>query len=358
MEWDGWQGLAGSHERGGVSNTLGSSQRPSIAINAAGQPIVAWVEGSDIFVSQFDPAANGGQGAGRARQFTGRGRDQRDRHRRFTDYCQHHDGSSRSVVELRNRDYGRSRAAIQWHRVGGGGDASRCQPPDTSNMSSMTYATDRTNQAVAWSQLVAGVPRIYALEFAGSAWQQLAGSATAMGSAPSSLPAAQPTLAYHAGQLYAAWQQQIRTGTSESEIYAAKFDGTAWIEAGTGAFSGGGDLRRREAPHDRTSRSVAAYCTRLGRGYSAVRTEAIAPRFTRNVGMEPNSSNGSICRAILTAGSTGTGNGVRDFAMHVNASGQPFVAWAQRGRFAAGLCPRRYAGRQSGDVHQRGDRAG
>ena len=60
-----WQGLAGSDRHGGVSQTDGTSQQPSITINVAGQPLVTWMEDGNIFVSQFDPAASewpGGMG--------------------------------------------------------------------------------------------------------------------------------------------------------------------------------------------------------------------------------------------------------------------------------------------------------
>ena len=37
----GWQQLAGSAQGGGISNTPGAARRPSIALNANGQPVVA-----------------------------------------------------------------------------------------------------------------------------------------------------------------------------------------------------------------------------------------------------------------------------------------------------------------------------
>ena len=62
----GWQQLAGSAQNGGISNTIGAARRPSIALNASGEPMVAYTvfngTASDIYVAQYDPTANGGAG--------------------------------------------------------------------------------------------------------------------------------------------------------------------------------------------------------------------------------------------------------------------------------------------------------
>ncbi len=62
----GFSTTAGSASEGGLSNTAGSSRRPSIVLGTDGQPIVAWTEfngsTSNIRVAKFDPTANGGAG--------------------------------------------------------------------------------------------------------------------------------------------------------------------------------------------------------------------------------------------------------------------------------------------------------
>jgi Ca2+-binding RTX toxin-like protein len=62
----GWTQLGHSAQDGGISSTAGQSRRPSVALDAAGQPMVAWTEftgtASDIRVARFDPTANGGLG--------------------------------------------------------------------------------------------------------------------------------------------------------------------------------------------------------------------------------------------------------------------------------------------------------
>src|SRR5947209_6601343 len=57
-----WLELAGSAHAGGISNTPGSSRRPSIALDALGNPIVVWTEGTTIKAAKYDPTANGGLG--------------------------------------------------------------------------------------------------------------------------------------------------------------------------------------------------------------------------------------------------------------------------------------------------------
>jgi len=62
----GWQQLAGSAQGGGISNSAGAARRPSIALSAAGEPMVAYTvfngAASDIYVAQYDPTADGGAG--------------------------------------------------------------------------------------------------------------------------------------------------------------------------------------------------------------------------------------------------------------------------------------------------------
>src|SRR5439155_516472 len=63
----GWQQLAGSASEGGITNTATSSRRPSLTLDAAGNPIVAWTEflaagGNEIRVASYSPSANGGAG--------------------------------------------------------------------------------------------------------------------------------------------------------------------------------------------------------------------------------------------------------------------------------------------------------
>ncbi|MCP3988946.1 MAG: hypothetical protein GY724_07720, partial [Actinomycetia bacterium] len=63
---DGWQELTGSASGGGISDSAGASRNPSIALDDLGRPMVAWSEshvgGTDIQVAVYDATANGGLG--------------------------------------------------------------------------------------------------------------------------------------------------------------------------------------------------------------------------------------------------------------------------------------------------------
>ncbi len=62
----GWQELAGSADGGGISGNFAAARRPSITLDASGQPLVAFTAfngtSSDIEVARYDPTANGGLG--------------------------------------------------------------------------------------------------------------------------------------------------------------------------------------------------------------------------------------------------------------------------------------------------------
>lgn len=62
MAEGGWQQIAGSASGGGLSNTAGSSRRPSVTVDANGNPIIAWTEftgeRSDIRVVRWDPTTS------------------------------------------------------------------------------------------------------------------------------------------------------------------------------------------------------------------------------------------------------------------------------------------------------------
>lgn len=66
-ELTGWTQLGGSASENGVSRTLGSSRLPSVITDAAGRPIVAWIENrgltTDVVASVWDGSAASGAGA-------------------------------------------------------------------------------------------------------------------------------------------------------------------------------------------------------------------------------------------------------------------------------------------------------
>ncbi len=90
---------------------------------------------------------------------------------------------------------------------------------------------------MAWTQTVNATQQIYVRQYSGGTWNQLAGSASGNGISNSRGQAVSPTLAYSGGNLFAAWQDNAG---GIDQIYAAMFNGTAWVPAGSGANRGGG----------------------------------------------------------------------------------------------------------------------
>ncbi|MCA9210520.1 MAG: hypothetical protein KDA55_19315, partial [Planctomycetales bacterium] len=244
----GWQQLAGSAEQGGVSNTPASSRYPSITVDAAGNPIAAWAEitaaGSDVFAAAWDPAADGGQGdwvalgdSQSAGGISNSGSATRP---------QIINTAAGPVVVWLDRANGvtnvRARRfdGANWVGLGGSETGSGISAA-TSDVSQLAVATDGTKIAVAWTQAIGGVDQFYLREFDGSDWQQLAGSASGNGISGTVAASRAPTLAYHNGELFVAWQQaDTDLETPGDEIYAARFSGGSWQAAGVGSNTGGG----------------------------------------------------------------------------------------------------------------------
>jgi Ca2+-binding RTX toxin-like protein len=326
-QWNGsgWQGLAGSDRTAGVSNTLASSRRPSLAINTANQPVIAWAENNDIFVAQFDPAANGGAGAWTAlgNSLSAGGisgtanADQPIIVQTTTGPAVAWLNKSGGVTEIR---VGRWNGAA-WVAVGPSVVTS------AADLQQLAFTTDGTKFAVAWSQFAAGVSRVYALEFAGSSWQPLAGSANVSGISTNTLAADQPAIAYQGGALYSAWRQFVREGTSETEIYASRFSGAAWTKAGAGAASGLG-LSNTNGTASRPRLAAGggtlhlAWVEELLASGIGTQSTIYAKRWNGTAFVESFQNSGDVAGGI-----TATGDGVRAFSFTATTNGKPFVAW-------------------------------
>jgi parallel beta-helix repeat protein len=326
--WNGsaWEGLADSDRHGGISRSESSSQRPSITLGAGGQPIVAWRENGDIFVAAFDPAAQGGLGAwvGLANSLgpggiSGSG---------TADRPSIANTSSGPVVAWLN--YAGDASEIRVQRFNGAAWTAVGAPvvAGAADLGELQLATDGVKLAVGWRQSVAGVSRVYVRENTGAAWNELAGSASGAGISPSTLSADQPTLAYHDGELYVAWRQFTRTESGESEVYAARFSGTAWEEAGTGGQSGGGvSATGGTASIPRLAAGGGTLHLTWGEDLLASgvssRTVIYAKRWDGVAFAERFNQSGDV-----TGGISSTGDGVRSISVAVNSTGQPLVSWA------------------------------
>jgi Ca2+-binding RTX toxin-like protein len=244
----GWTQLAGSAERGGVSQTTTSSRQSSITVDASGNPVVAWTEimptGSDIHVMAWSPTANGGAGGwialGNSRSAGGISSSGSASRPLIVNTASGllvawlDKANGTANVRARRFD-GTNWVAVGSSTTGGGISNS------TTDVSQLALASDGTKVAVAWTQSVSGTRQVYLREFNGTAWAELGGSASGNGISGSARESAAATLAYHGGQLFAAWEESgTRVDTPAAEIYAARFQSGSWQAAGVGSNSGGG----------------------------------------------------------------------------------------------------------------------
>ena len=241
----GWQSLGSLALGGSIFTTAGASLRPSIALGTGGQPVVAWTvfngSSSDIFVAQYNPAANAGAGGWVALAnslspggISGTG---------VADYAQIVETTAGPVVAYQDRSSGKANVYVEqftggkWTALGSGAASGTGVSGSSTDVQGLTIATDGTNVAVAWTETVGATSQIYLREYSGGTWNAIGGSASGNGISNATGRAVAPTLAFNQGTLFVAWQDN---SSGADEIYAAMYNGTKWVAAGTGAASGGG----------------------------------------------------------------------------------------------------------------------
>ena len=185
--WDGtqWVELGGSASGGGVSNSAGFSENPSLVLDAAGNPIVAWNDGTpgnlEIYLKRWNGTA---------------------------------------WVEL-------------------GGSATGGGVSNTAGLSAgPSLALDSAgNPVVAWNDDTPGNLEIYLKRWNGTAWVELGGSATGGGISNTTGASDGPSLKLEpTGNPVVAWRDDT---PGSSRIYLRRWNGTVWLELG-GSASGGG----------------------------------------------------------------------------------------------------------------------
>jgi len=224
----GWTQLAGSAQGGGISNGGGDCLSPTIALDAAGNPLVAWTQGGDIYVAKFDATTNGGQGGwvalGSSLSAGGNSSTSQAKSPQIVNTA---NGpvvawldTSGGVANVYVREFN----GTTWNAVGAGSTSGNGVSGSSVAVPAFALATDGSSLALAWAQPGTAVgTSIYVLENSGAGWNALAGSATGNGIS-GSFVAAEPTLAFAGGSLYAAW--------------AANTDGTTNIVASVNAGAG------------------------------------------------------------------------------------------------------------------------
>jgi hypothetical protein len=191
--WNGttWEELGGSASGGGVSDTHGASDMPSLAIGRDGQPVVAWIEG-------------------------------------------YHPGSGNVYVRRWNGQ--------NWEEVGAGSASlGGISGADRAGHPSLAVAPDGT-LVVAWQQLLENSYEIYAKRWRGSAWEEMGGSASGGGISHDDIDSMVPSLAIGSDGLpVVAWEaRMVADGiATNDEIYLRRWNGDAWVELDDSASGGG-----------------------------------------------------------------------------------------------------------------------
>ncbi len=315
----GWQELAGSSSNAGVSRSVGDASAPAMAI-INGKPTVAWTErvggSSNIRVAQYDAGTNAWIALGNSLSLGGVSNTGN------ADTPQLIETSFGAVVAWTNRIgnavqvYVRAFNGTDWIELGAGSasGAGISGASDGTDVRDLSLATSTGRIAIAWTQidLTSGIRQVYLKQYDGAAWQALSGSATGagvsgLGSASFQAPitaSATPTVAYLGNDLFVAWQTYVDQSSSlmlarytaaagpasisklpdirprsaaprlvagggqmslfwlgsQSQIYAQKWNGTAFVEELPGEASGQGVSTTGKA-----AQSISAAMDALGR---------------------------------------------------------------------------------------------
>ncbi len=313
--WDGtaWMEFAGSASGVGVSASADSAEWPSLALDADGNPVVAWTdyrsEEYRVRVTRWTGSrweefpriliAGGGQHP------TG----PTDRTPLALDPAGH------PVVAWRDRSNGnweihlRRWNGLEWEELAGsatGGGVSA-----TAGISILpAMALDPSGRPiVAWMDNASGNHEIYLKRFDGRSWVELAGSAT--GGGVSAMPghSTNPAVAVDAaGRPIVAWQEHA---ARKSDIYLRRWTGAAWVEmAGSGSPGGisrtPSDAGQPEIAIDPGGNPVVAWGVTIGHPNEEVyvrRWTGVAPR-----ALGQRRADGS---RVIPAGLSASGPGVR-----------------------------------------------
>ncbi len=266
--WNGtaWADLGRSSAPGGVSNTPAISNRPSVVVDSASNPIVAWSEstpggtGTDIYVKRWNGTAFvglGGSATGAGLSGTPALSSYGGAQGLAVDALDHPFVAWREVLDATHSEvYLKMWDGTGWVELGGSATGGGVSHAGTS-VTAPCLALDAAGHPVlAWTDSRTGVDQVYAAAWNGTAW--LSYSATAVSSGP--LPATVSGLSLDAsGRPIVVWSEQI--DKTNTELYARRWNGSAWVEHGLASATGGG-ISNTLTPS--TSASVAARAGIIG----------------------------------------------------------------------------------------------
>ncbi|MBI3856670.1 MAG: hypothetical protein HY293_13365 [Planctomycetes bacterium] len=286
---DPWIEVGFSATAGGVSNTAGLSIQQSLALDALGNPTVAWADttpgATEIYLRRWNGSA---------------------------------------WVELAGS-------------ASGGGISA-----NAGSSASPSLALDASgNPVVAWSDATPGTTEIYLKRWNGSAWVQLGGSATAGGVSSTTGSSDSPSLALDAsGNPVVAWRD---TTPGNSEIYLKRWNGSAWVELGGSATAGGisataGTSVAPSLALDASGNPVVAWADNTPGTF-----QIFLRRWTGTAWMAHGTSGSGM-------GLSATGNDSLLPSLALDASGNPVVSWIDSTGATSTVFLRRWDGGAWGEL--------
>ena len=247
--WDGvsWAEMgSGSASGGGISDNNGDSYSPSLAFGPDGTPIVAWEDWSDgdaeIYVRRWDGVSWVEMGSGSA---SGGGISDNSGRSDDPSLAVRPDGTPIAVWEdWSDGDaevYARCWDGVSWVDMGSGSATGGGISDNNGRSADPSLAISPEGiPMVAWGDNSgSGDPEIFVKRWDGSSWVEVgSGSAAGGGISDNNGDSRNPSLAIGPnGNPMVAW---IDTSGGNDEIYLRRWDGAAWVEMGSGSASGGG----------------------------------------------------------------------------------------------------------------------
>ena len=159
-----------------------------------------------------------------------------------------------------------------WVAMGGSANGGGISNNATDSLHPSIALDDHKLPIVAWEDGAGGSRQIYVKHWTGSSWAELGGSGQGGGISNTAHDSSHPTLSAGAGGLpIVAWTCDLGTG-GNTEIYVRRWNGSSWVEMGTGSASGNGVSQtsgRSDQPQlaaDSAGRAVLAWVDASGPG--------------------------------------------------------------------------------------------
>jgi hypothetical protein len=249
LHWTGerWAEWGRSASGRGVSDTFGPALAPSIQIDPAGHPVVAWQDltsgNYEIYLKRWNGTTweeleNSAKQGGVSQTLTGLSVDPTvalEKNGNPVIAWEERFGNNSDVY---TRRLNAGRRGNKWEDVGGksgfhggmGGKVGRSAFPSM-------VLDGRDRPVIAWQDSLSGPFQIFLRTWSGSRWEELGGSAGGSGISRAKTSAVAASVALDsAGQPIVAWQQESGDHTA---IYVSRWDGKRWGGLG-GSMTGEG----------------------------------------------------------------------------------------------------------------------